>query len=158
MSKVKFSRALVVAGLAVSMLMAPASFAGSGTGTVKAGHAGAFLFGATETEFIAKSCAGIPATQGTDAWVIETGVVTNQRFEVVGSSLAPFSLNVTFYSPACLATGVNQTGVKNNFSQTSWRGALPINTKWAVVSVPYGANVNLNWSTCTPSQFVSCPY
>lgn len=155
-------RLLVAVGLAYAIVLAATgAVAGSGSGIILVGHPGTLVKGVTEGEFTGypNRCTRFePRSQGVDGYVIDLGADT--QFKVagtpaIGPDTTPFSLNVTFYSAACFVTGVFNTSTQNP-ALHSWTGVVPSSSRWAIVSLAYGADVRINWNACTPPQGQSC--
>lgn len=133
---------LVVAMVAAQVAILSSAHAVEGPGSLLIGHPGTITpRGATEAEFrIAKVCNGTPTTQGIDGWVVDlTGVPAGTVFNVSGSSAAPFTLNLMFLNSACFPSGVWYT------QGTSVSKAIPLGTRWAIVTAAYGANISLTY-------------
>lgn len=119
---------------------------------VSIGHAVTVVGGVTETEFKnVRLCQSLPSSDGVDARVLDLGnTYSNTKFSVSGSSSAPFSLNVTFRNNGCFLVGSSLTRL-NHLQQTSYTAdPVPAGSRWAVVSLAYGADVTISWSVETP--------
>ena len=109
------------------------------------------LFGLTDAEFlVANECASMPVTQGHDAWVLEIPAEYSDgraTVEAKGASPAPYDMNLYFYDAGCalmelqLTEGVDPTG------------SIAPGAKWAILTMPYGANVGftLTGTTTVPA-------
>lgn len=143
-------RLIVAAALATVAVVGiiPSAGAVSGTGSIAAGQPGTIARGVTETEFRNhRFCASMPTTQGVDGFIVDLGGITNTAFSVSGSSAGGFSLNVVFVAPNCQSTTGFFLTTMNNLQRTSISGAIPINSRWMVVSAAYGANISVSYST-----------
>ena len=111
------------------------------------------LFGVTDAEFlVVNECAAMPATQGHDAWIVEIPIEFSDgkaTLEVKGTdATGAYDLDVYFYDAGCglmepyLTDGVDPAGAING-------GA-----KWAVVTMPQGANAtfSLTGKTKVPAR------
>lgn len=144
-----FKRFLTAAVLATVTVVGiiPSAGAVSGTGSIAAGQPGTIARGITETEFRNhRFCASMPTTQGLDGFIVDLAGTTG-TFSVSGSSAGPFSLNVVFIAPNCQSTTGFFLTTLSNMQRTSISGAIPINSRWMVVSAAYGANISVSYST-----------
>lgn len=148
-------RSALVCILACGLIVNSAAQAAQGTGTIQQGHPLTLIDGVTEGQFVVNRCAGAPASQGVDAYVIDLGANTHLSLSSSSSLLptgvggkASYSLNFTFYNNSCHSFAYYQgVSVENpNFQRTSWPySTLPLGSRWVVVSADYGSNISLTY-------------
>lgn len=124
--------------------------AGAGDASIMLGHPGTMGMGVTEAEFFTlHACSKMPGTQGLDGYVIDTGANTQIKVTAhtrVTDRRLPLLLNGVFYSPnspgpppRCFYMGVEA------YRPNPHTFAVPSGARWAVVSLPYGADITITW-------------
>ena len=106
------------------------------------------LFGLTDAEFlIVNECASMPATQGHDAWVVE---IPEEYFdgratvEVKGAdATGAYDLNLYFYDAGCALMELQLT------EGADPAGSIPPGAKWAIATMPAGANATFTLTATT---------
>lgn len=153
MKRAALRKSLVaVAIFTVIFTSVPQALSATGSGTIIAGHPLTTNVSSTEYEFILRTCnIATLKTNGLDAWIIDMGSDTHLRAvgKISGTEITSgISFNVATYSSSC-----NYTGLALLHSPTN-EIYVPISAKWAVVTLWSGANVALNWWTCSPSALI----
>lgn len=122
-----------------------------GVASIQVGHPGTMGMGVTEAEFFTvQACRQVPGTQGVDGYVIDIGPNTQIKVtahtRVTDQSGLPLLLNGVFYSPnlpgpppRCFYMGVEA------YQKNPYTFNVPLGARWAVVSLPYGADITITW-------------